>query len=92
VPQYRTDALIRRQDLERYDDRMDVRVNLIEAYSVLLEFFEKHMSDPFYLEATVRISPDSCSRVYRPRSRRTPSSRNSTRGFNPAVTPAGFSP
>ncbi len=56
VPQYKTDALLRRQDLDRYDDRIDVRVNLIEAYSVLLGFFEKHMSDPFYLEGTVRIS------------------------------------
>ncbi|MGA2977062.1 MAG: Fic family protein [Spirochaetia bacterium] len=56
VPHYKTDALLRRQDTDRYDDRVDVRVNLVEAYTVLLGFIEKHMPDPFYMERDARIS------------------------------------
>jgi len=56
MPHYKTDALLRRQDLDRYDDRIDVRVNLVESYSVLLGFVEKHLPDPFYLEGDVRVS------------------------------------
>jgi len=56
VPHYKTDALLRRQDLDRYDDRIDVRVNLIEAYSLLMDFIAKHLPDPFFLEGDTRIS------------------------------------
>lgn len=30
VPQYKTDLLVRRNNVDRYDDRLDVRVNLVE--------------------------------------------------------------
>ncbi|HEY9054248.1 MAG TPA: ATP-binding protein, partial [Rectinemataceae bacterium] len=56
VPHYKTDALLRRRDLDRYDDRIDVRVNLIEAYSLLMDFIVKHLPDPFFLEGDTRIS------------------------------------
>lgn len=56
LPAYRIDALVRRQDLDRYDDRVDIRGNLIEAYDQLMDFVAKHLPDPFYLEGHVRIS------------------------------------
>jgi len=56
VPQYRTDAILRRINLDRYDDRDDIRTNLIESYDRLMEFVAKHLLDPFYLEKDRRIS------------------------------------
>ncbi|RYE49929.1 MAG: hypothetical protein EOP48_20730, partial [Sphingobacteriales bacterium] len=32
LPHFRIDSLVRRYDLDRYDDRLDVRTNLIDAY------------------------------------------------------------
>ena len=55
VPQYRTDAILRRINLDRYDDRDDIRTNLIESYDRLMAFVAKHLPDPFYLEEDRRI-------------------------------------
>lgn len=46
---YITDALYRVENLDRYDDRLQVTTNLIEAYELLMEFVAKHTSDKFYL-------------------------------------------
>ena len=56
APGYKFDALLRRRDTDRYDDRLIVRTNLIEAYDLLMGFVEKHLDDPFYLEGTMSIS------------------------------------
>ncbi len=56
LPHYKTDALCRKVDVERYDDREDIRCNLIESYSRLLAFIRKHLPDRFYLEGNQRIS------------------------------------
>jgi ATP-dependent DNA helicase RecG len=56
LPAYRIDALVRRQDLDRYDDRLDIRGNLVEAYDQLMDFVAKHLPDPFYLDGQVRVS------------------------------------
>jgi len=56
LPHYKTDALCRKVDVERYDDRDDIRCNLLEAYSRLLAFVRKHLPDRFYLEGNQRIS------------------------------------
>lgn len=50
------DALLRRVDEERYDDRDYIRTNLLEAYDRLMTFVQKHLPDPFYLEGDQRIS------------------------------------
>jgi ATP-dependent DNA helicase RecG len=55
-PQYKTDALLRKEDILRYDDRDTVDCNLIQAYSRLMAFVQKHTPDRFYLEGTVRLS------------------------------------
>ncbi|MDP6526171.1 MAG: putative DNA binding domain-containing protein [Kiritimatiellia bacterium] len=56
APAYKFDALVRRRDLARYDDRLLVRTNLIDAYDLLMGFVEKHLDDPFFLEGNISIS------------------------------------
>ena len=56
IPHHKTDLILRRENLDRYDDRDDVRTNLIESYDRIIAFGQKHLSDPFYLEGTQRIS------------------------------------
>ncbi len=56
LPHYKTDALCRKEDVERYDDRDDIRCNLMGAYSRLLAFIRKHLPDRFYLEGNQRMS------------------------------------
>lgn len=55
-PHYKTDALCRKEDIERYDDRDDIRCNLMGAYHRLLAFVDKHTPDRFYMEGTQRVS------------------------------------
>jgi len=56
APGYKFDALLRRRDKDRYDDREIVRTNLIDAFDLLMTFIEKHLNDPFYLEGTISVS------------------------------------
>ena len=53
---FRTDAILRRENRDRYDDRDDIRTNLIDSYDRLLSFGEKHLNDPFYMENDQRVS------------------------------------
>ncbi len=56
LPHHRTDAILRRDDIDRYDDRDDIRTNLLDSHIRLLAFGEKHLKDPFYLEGEQRVS------------------------------------
>ena len=56
VPHFRIDAILRRDNIDRYDDRDDIRTNLIDSYDRLMNFGEKHLNDPFYLENDQRVS------------------------------------
>ncbi|HBA84814.1 MAG TPA: AAA family ATPase [Verrucomicrobia bacterium] len=56
VPAYKFDCLLRRENVDRYDDRLMIRTNLIDAYDQMMGFVEKHLNDPFYLEGDMRIS------------------------------------
>jgi ATP-dependent DNA helicase RecG len=53
---YVTDAICRREDLDRYDDRLMVRANLIDAYDLLMEFIAKHTLDRFFLMDGLSVS------------------------------------
>ena len=53
-PAYETDALVRRVNVDRYDDREIIRTNLIESYDQLMEFGRKHLSDKFFIEGVER--------------------------------------
>ncbi len=55
-PAYETDALVRRINVDRYDDRETIKTNLIESYDRLMEFARKHLPDKFFLEDAVRKS------------------------------------
>jgi len=56
LPYHKTDAILRKYNLDRYDDRDDIRTNLMESYDRLMNFIIKHLPDPFYIEGDSRIS------------------------------------
>lgn len=56
IPQYKTDILVKIHEQSRYDDRLDVRSNLLEAYPAIMSFLERYLPDPFYMEKDVRLS------------------------------------
>ena len=55
-PAYKTDAIARKDPVNRYDDRLTTSSPLFEAYDELSEFCERHLPDPFYLEGDTRVS------------------------------------
>ncbi len=56
LPHYKTDAILRKENIDRYDDRDVIQTNLIESYDRLTAFITKHLSDKFYLDGDQRIS------------------------------------
>lgn len=54
LPHYKTDLILRVKDFERFDDRDDVRTNLIESYDRIMSFVNKHLPSPFYLDGDIR--------------------------------------
>lgn len=56
LPHHKTDAIYRVNETDRYDDRDDIRCNLIESYDRLMAFIEKHVDDKFYMENEIRVS------------------------------------
>lgn len=53
---YKTDAILKIKDIERYDDRDDIRTNLLDSYDRLTDFIKKHLNDKFYIENDQRIN------------------------------------
>lgn len=56
MPLYRTDAVLRRVEIDRYDDRLVCRSNLVRAYDELVGFCEKWLPDSFVLDGGQRKS------------------------------------
>lgn len=56
APTYVTDAIVRKVNVDRYDDREIIKTNLVESYNQLLEFGRKNLPDKFFLEDTVNKS------------------------------------
>jgi len=56
APGYLTDCLLRRDNLDRYDDRLTVGTNLIEAFGLIMDFISKHTLDRFFLIDEVSVS------------------------------------
>ena len=56
APAYVTDALVRKVNTDRYDDREVIKTNLVDSYDRLLDFGKKHLPDKFFLEDTVNKS------------------------------------
>ena len=55
-PAYQTDALVRKVNVDRYDDRLTVVTNLIESFDLLFNFATSHLPDKFYVEDKERKS------------------------------------
>ena len=55
-PAYETDALVRKVNVDRYDDREIVRTNLIESFDLLMAFARKHLPDKFFLKNEINVS------------------------------------
>jgi ATP-dependent DNA helicase RecG len=55
-PPHRTDCILRKVDMDRYDDRDLIRTNLLDSYDRILAFIQKHLPDPFYLDGMERRS------------------------------------
>lgn len=43
LPAYKIEALVRKENLDRWDDRITLRGNLIESYQSLMAFIRKHL-------------------------------------------------
>lgn len=56
LPQHKTDAIYRIENMDRYDDRDVIVANLLESYDRLMEFGRKHLNDPFVLEGIQSVS------------------------------------
>ena len=56
LPQHKTDAIFRVENLDRYDDRDVIITNLLETYDRLIAFGQKHLSDPFVQEGLQSVS------------------------------------
>ena len=55
-PAYKVDALLRVDNIDRYDDRLVLKTNLIDTYEQLLAFGRRHLPDRFHLDGTQAIS------------------------------------
>ncbi|MDR0960105.1 MAG: hypothetical protein LBM23_07110 [Propionibacteriaceae bacterium] len=49
VPGYFIDCVLRRENLDRYDDRLMIRSNLLEAFDEIMGFIAKHTLDRFFV-------------------------------------------
>ena len=56
LPQYKTDAIYRVKNLDRYDDREVIITNLIDSYRRLMDFGKKHLNDTFVLDGDQSVS------------------------------------
>ena len=56
LPQYKTDAIYRVKNMDRYDDREVIIANLIDSFRKLMDFGKKHLNDVFVTEGDQSIS------------------------------------
>ena len=56
LPQYKTDAIFRIKDMDRYDDREVIITNLVDSFRRLMDFGKKHLNDSFVMEGDRSIS------------------------------------
>lgn len=55
-PPYKIDAVARLEDKDRYDDRLTLTCNLIDAYDDLVRFAKRHIQDRFAIVKGQRVS------------------------------------
>jgi len=55
LPAYKLDIMVRRENLDRWDDRLPpLRTNLIDTYLKVLDFVKSKWPEKFYIEGTQR--------------------------------------
>lgn len=57
LPAYKVEAMVRIQNKDRWDDRINppLRTNLIDTYLLLKEFVNKHLPEKFFMEGDQRV-------------------------------------
>jgi ATP-dependent DNA helicase RecG len=57
LPAYKVEAMVRIQNKDRWDDRINppLRTNLIDTYLLLKEFINKHLPEKFFMEGDQRV-------------------------------------
>lgn len=55
-PAYKTDAIVRLRNTDRFDDRIIVSTNLVDAYESLMGFAQRNLPDPFVMDGGVSVS------------------------------------
>ncbi len=55
VSAYKVEAMLRKENLDRWDDRITLRKNLIDTYLELKSFIYKYLPEKFYMEGDQRI-------------------------------------
>lgn len=57
LPAYKVEAMVRIQNKDRWDDRINppLRTNLIDTYLLLKEFINKHLPEKFWMEGDQRV-------------------------------------
>jgi ATP-dependent DNA helicase RecG len=55
LPHYRTDVVLKKENEIRYIDRKTVETNLVDSYTIIMDFIEKNLPSPFYMEKDVRV-------------------------------------
>lgn len=53
LPAYRIDILVRRENKDRYDDRLLLKTNLIDSYLQSMQFIKDHWPEKFWQDADV---------------------------------------
>jgi ATP-dependent DNA helicase RecG len=56
LPHHKIDAIVRKLNIGRYDDREYIQTNLIDSYDKLMGFIAKHLPDKFYIQGGQRKS------------------------------------
>lgn len=55
IPGYKLDIFIRKENVDRWDDRKIIETNLIDTRSKALEFLKGYLPEDFYLEGVQRM-------------------------------------
>lgn len=55
VSAYKVEAMVRIENTDRWDDRLSLRTNLIDTYTRLKTFINRHLPEKFYMEGDQRI-------------------------------------
>ncbi len=63
LPAYKVEVIVRKENKDRWDDRLTLRTNLLDTYTEVKTFINKHLPAKFYTEKDQRI--DLRDRIFR---------------------------